>query len=126
MEIKKMTLTETLAERVRTVIIASLSEKRSDGKISKKQFQSLVEGVENTSDKTLLEKTILTEEKGKKKFWIQKAIKKPGSLHKALGVAKGKKIPAKKLKVKESDSPSLKKKKVLAKTLKNIAAKKKG
>lgn len=121
-----MTLTETLAERVRTVIITSLSEKRSDGKISKKQFQSLVEGVENTPDKTLLEKTILTEEKGKKKFWIQKAIKKPGALHKALGVPKGKKIPAKKLKVKESDSPSLKKKKVLAKTLKKIAAKKKG
>lgn len=29
--------------------------------------------------------------------WIQKAIKKPGALHKELGVAKGKKIPAKKL-----------------------------
>jgi len=29
--------------------------------------------------------------------WIQKAIKKPGSLRKSLGVGKGKKIPAKKL-----------------------------
>lgn len=29
--------------------------------------------------------------------WIQGAIKKPGALHKELGVAKGKKIPAKKL-----------------------------
>ena len=29
--------------------------------------------------------------------WIQKAIKKPGALHKDLGVAQGKKIPAKKL-----------------------------
>jgi hypothetical protein len=29
--------------------------------------------------------------------WIQKAIKKPGALHKELGVAEGKKIPAKKL-----------------------------
>ena len=29
--------------------------------------------------------------------WIQKAIKKPGSLRKSLGVKKGKKIPAKKL-----------------------------
>ena len=29
--------------------------------------------------------------------WIQKAIKKPGSLRKSSGVKKGKKIPAKKL-----------------------------
>ena len=29
--------------------------------------------------------------------WIQKAIKKPGSLRKSLGIKKGKKIPAKKL-----------------------------
>ena len=29
--------------------------------------------------------------------WIQKAIKKPGALHKELGVPAGKKIPAKKL-----------------------------
>ena len=34
----------------------------------------------------------------KKKFWIQDAIKKPGALHKELGVGKGKKIPAAKLK----------------------------
>ena len=32
------------------------------------------------------------------KKWIQKAIKKPGALHKELGVPEGKKIPAKKLK----------------------------
>lgn len=31
--------------------------------------------------------------------WIQKAIKKPGALHKAMGVPEGKKIPAKKLAV---------------------------
>ena len=29
--------------------------------------------------------------------WIQNAIKKPGALHKELGVPAGKKIPAKKL-----------------------------
>ena len=29
--------------------------------------------------------------------WIQKAIKKPGALRKAMGVKKGEKIPAKKL-----------------------------
>ncbi len=31
------------------------------------------------------------------KKWIQKAIKKPGALHKELGVPEGKKIPTKKL-----------------------------
>ena len=31
--------------------------------------------------------------------WIAGAIKKPGALHKELGVAEGKKIPAKKLAV---------------------------
>lgn len=29
--------------------------------------------------------------------WIQKAIKKPGALHKQMGVPEGKKIPASKL-----------------------------
>lgn len=29
--------------------------------------------------------------------WIQKAIKKPGALHKELGIAEGKKIPSKTL-----------------------------
>lgn len=32
------------------------------------------------------------------KKWIQKAIKKPGALHKELGIPEGKKIPEKKLK----------------------------
>lgn len=32
-----------------------------------------------------------------KKNWIQGAVKKPGQLHKDLGVAQGKKIPAGKL-----------------------------
>ena len=31
------------------------------------------------------------------KKWIQKAVKKPGALRKALGIKKGKKIPASKL-----------------------------
>ncbi len=51
------------------------------------------------------------------KKWIQGAIKKKGALHKALGVAPGKKIPASKLKIKESDSPLMKKRKNLARTL---------
>jgi hypothetical protein len=32
------------------------------------------------------------------KYWIQKAIKKPGALHKQLGIPKDKKIPLEKLK----------------------------
>jgi hypothetical protein len=36
-------------------------------------------------------------EGGMAEKWIQKAIKKPGALHKQLGVPEGKKIPAKKL-----------------------------
>jgi hypothetical protein len=54
------------------------------------------------------------------KNWIQKAIKKPGSLHTALGVPQGEKIPVKKLQVKPGDSDKMKKRKVLAKTLKKI------
>jgi acetolactate synthase small subunit len=54
------------------------------------------------------------------KRWIQGAIKHPGALHRALGVKQGEKIPAKKLKVKPSDSPKLKRMKILAKTLKKL------
>ena len=52
--------------------------------------------------------------------WIQKAVKKPGALHKALHVPADKKIPAKKLAIKESDSPTMKKRKTLAKTLRGF------
>lgn len=53
--------------------------------------------------------------------WIQSAIKHPGSLHKALHVPAGEKIPAKKLeKAAHSDNPKLAKKANLAKTLKRM------
>ena len=55
-----------------------------------------------------------------KKKWIQAAIKKPGALHKSLRVPEGKPIPASKLTVKESDSPTMKRRKNLAKTLKKL------
>ncbi len=56
-------------------------------------------------------------EKKAKSKWIQKAIKKPGALRKALGATKGKRIPTKKL-----DAATKKKGKIgqrarLAKTL---------
>lgn len=55
------------------------------------------------------------------KDFIQKAIKKPGALRKALHVAKGKKIPASKLKKAiHSKNPTMKKRAVLAETLKKL------
>jgi hypothetical protein len=53
--------------------------------------------------------------------WIQKAIKHEGSLHKALHVPEGEKIPEKKiLKAEHSDNPALAKKAQLAETLKKL------
>ncbi len=60
----------------------------------------------------------------KKKF-IQSAIKHPGALRKALKVKKGEKIPEKKLeKAAHSKNPTLKKRAVLAETLKKLRSKK--
>lgn len=56
-----------------------------------------------------------------KKKWIKKAIKKPGALRESLHVKKGEKIPEKKLeKAEHSKNPKLKKRAVLAKTLKKL------
>lgn len=56
--------------------------------------------------------------------WIQNAIKKPGSLRKALHVKKGDDIPESKLeKAEHSKNPTLKKRAVLAKTLKGFKKK---
>jgi len=52
--------------------------------------------------------------------WIQKAIKKPGALHKQLGVPEGKKIPEKKLKAAEKKGGKLAKRAHLAETLKGL------
>lgn len=60
------------------------------------------------------------------KHWIKDAIKKPGALRKSLGVKAGAKIPATKLaKAAKSKNPTTKKRAVLAKTLRKIAAKRK-
>lgn len=53
--------------------------------------------------------------------WIQNAIKKPGALHKSLGVPKGKNIPSEKLeKATHSENPKLRKRAILAQTLKKL------
>lgn len=53
--------------------------------------------------------------------FIQKAIKHPGALRKALHVKEGEKIPESKLKKAEhSKNPTMKKRAVLAETLKKL------
>ena len=52
--------------------------------------------------------------------WIQEAVKHPGSLRAQLKVPEGKNIPAKKLEIKKTDTPLMKKRKTLAKTLKGL------
>lgn len=56
-----------------------------------------------------------------KEKWIQGAIKHKGALHKELGVPEGKKIPESKIKKAEhSKNPKLRKRAVLAETLKKM------
>lgn len=56
-----------------------------------------------------------------KEKWISKAIKHPGALRKTLGVKKGEKIPASKLKKAEhSKNPTTAKRAHLAETLKKM------
>ena len=52
--------------------------------------------------------------------WISRATKKKGALHKALHIPEDNKIPAKMLKPKPSDSPLMKQRKNLAKTLRKF------
>ncbi len=59
-----------------------------------KNFGKLPEVVQRNIDPNLAEKY----KKGGKVKFIKKAIKKPGSLRKSLGIKKGKTIPASKLK----------------------------
>jgi hypothetical protein len=52
--------------------------------------------------------------------WIQKAIKKPGALHKELHVPEGKKIPAKKLAAAAKKPGKVGQRARLAETLKDM------
>ena len=52
--------------------------------------------------------------------WIQKAIKKPGSLRKSLGIKKGQKIPAKKLAAAAKKKGKIGQRARLAETLKKM------
>jgi hypothetical protein len=55
-----------------------------------------------------------------KKRWIQGAIKKPGALHKQMGVPEGKKIPAAKLNKAAKAGGKLGQRARLAQTLKGL------
>ena len=57
------------------------------------------------------------------KNWIQKAIKKPGALHKEMGIPEGKKIPAKKLAAAAKKPGKLGQRARLAETLKGMKKK---
>ena len=52
--------------------------------------------------------------------WIQGAIRKPGALHRQLGVPIGEKIPAKKLNAAANEPGKLGQRARLAKTLKRL------
>ena len=111
---------------------------KKGGKIRSKHAKGGAAHPDEAEDKALIKKMIKSsamkrdehcwggEAKSKKAEggptkWIQGAIKHPGSLHKALHVPAGEKIPAKKLeKAAHSDNPKLAKKANLAKTLKRM------
>ena len=59
----------------------------------------------------------------KKGGWIQKAVKKPGALRKSLGVKKGQKIPAGKLKAAAKKGGKLGQRARLAMTFKKMKKK---
>lgn len=58
------------------------------------------------------------------KFWIQKAIKRPGALHRALGVPPGQKIPATKLQAAAGKGGRLGRQARLAQTLAKLRRRK--
>lgn len=55
-----------------------------------------------------------------KEKWIQSAIKKPGALHKEMGVPEGKKIPAKRLHAAAKKGGKIGKRARLAETLRKL------
>ena len=66
-------------------------------------------------------RTVPGEPRMAKKKWIKGAIKNPGGLHRALGVAEGQKIPSDKLaKAKNSKNPRVRRMANLATTLEGM------
>lgn len=91
---------------------ATVSEKPASFSKAQKESYSREEGY-NAADRRSGRK-----EGGKK--WIQSAVKKPGALHKQLGVPQGEKIPEKKLESAEKKGGKLGQRARLAETLKGF------
>lgn len=79
-------------------------------------YDEILEYMDPVSQEMLVE-----EDEGKDKKWIQKAIKKPGALHKALKVKKGEKIPAGKLEKASKKGGKLGRRAKLAMTLRKMS-----
>jgi len=97
--------------------IAELNEEIAELVEALEIYDELLEYIDPVSEDMLL-----AEEKEKK--WIQKAIKKPGALKKALKVKKGEKIPAKKLQKAAGKGGKLGRRAQLALTLRELKDKK--
>lgn len=101
----------------------SAKDEAQDKKLAKKHGMSMKKWEASMMDKKhdIQHSTKGLKSGGKAEKWIQGAIKKPGALHKALGVPKGEKIPEKKLeKAEHSSNPKLAKRARLAETLKRF------
>lgn len=86
----------------------------------KLKFKKKVEPAHEKAESTSYEAKEESEMKEKKKNWIAGAIKKPGALHKEMGVKEGKKIPAKALAKAAKKGGKLGKRARLAETLKGF------
>jgi hypothetical protein len=98
---------------------------KKGGKIRSKHAKGGAAHPDEAEDKALIRKMVKPEARTGKAHggekWIQGAIKHKGSLHRALHVPEGEKIPASKLKKAEhSKNPKLAKKAHLAETLKRM------
>jgi len=127
---KTKNIAKNLARKSMKAMVKKVSGKTvSEGTVPEPKARVLNHGLTN-SDAAKLAKVHAMLSKEKKpvkketldeKNWIAGAIKHPGSLHRALHVPADEKIPAGKLeKASHSENPKLRRKAILAKTLKKL------
>ncbi len=102
----------------------SKTDLKQDKKLAKKHGMSMEawekSKLDEKHDKQQSAKGLKSGGKADEKNWIAGAIKKPGALHKSLGVPQGKKIPAKKLSAAAEKGGKLGQRARLAETLKGM------
>lgn len=102
----------------------SKADLKQDKKLAKKHGMSMEawekSKLDEKHDKQQSAKGLKSGGKADGKNWIAGAIKKPGALHKSLGVPKGEKIPAKKLEAAAEKGGKLGQRARLAQTLKGL------